>query len=99
MEVALLEPRPLLQTHFRGPFRGRDLLALIRSHALDEDLAVGSCHLDSFRRDGDHLTRLYNSAKLYRIDIPFAQDEIAGACAEVVGGAGWAKSLLKYRRC
>ncbi len=32
----------------------------------------------------DHTRRLFDSAKIYRIEIPFTQDEINAACREVV---------------
>jgi branched-chain amino acid aminotransferase len=32
----------------------------------------------------DHTRRLFDSAKIYRIDIPYTQDEISAACREVI---------------
>ncbi|MBT8136916.1 MAG: branched-chain amino acid transaminase [Gammaproteobacteria bacterium] len=32
----------------------------------------------------DHITRLYNSAALYRIEIPFSREEITAACTGIV---------------
>ncbi len=37
----------------------------------------------AFRLD-DHLTRMYNSAKLYRMEIPFRKNELETACHQVV---------------
>jgi branched-chain amino acid aminotransferase len=39
-------------------------------------------------RLGDHLTRMYNSAKLYRIDIPYSSEEVTAACHQAVTANG-----------
>jgi branched-chain amino acid aminotransferase len=36
----------------------------------------------------DHTRRLFDSAKIYRITMPFSEDEINGACREVVAANG-----------
>jgi branched-chain amino acid aminotransferase len=36
----------------------------------------------------DHTRRLFDSAKIYRIDIPFSQEEISAACKEVIVANG-----------
>ena len=33
---------------------------------------------------GTHIKRLYDSARIYRMDIPYSQDELAAACKDVV---------------
>ena len=60
-------------------------------HVLSHGLHYGSSVFEGIRvygtprgpmgfRLGDHLTRMYNSAKLYRIDIPYSGEEITAAC-------------------
>ena len=64
-------------------------------HVLSHGLHYGSSVFEGVRVYGtprgpmgfrlqDHLTRMYNSAKLYRIDIPFSQEDITRACHESV---------------
>ncbi|MGD8744824.1 MAG: branched-chain amino acid transaminase, partial [Gammaproteobacteria bacterium] len=71
-------------------------------HVLSHALHYGSSVFEGIRvyatpsgprafRLGDHMTRMYNSAKLYRIPMPFAQDELERACKQVVTENGLAK--------
>ncbi|MBN8480579.1 MAG: branched-chain amino acid transaminase [Xanthomonadales bacterium] len=43
----------------------------------------------------DHLRRLYLSAKIYDMQIPYAQDELAAACREIVRRNGLTKAYLR----
>ncbi len=43
----------------------------------------------------DHVRRLFNSAKIYRIDIPFTEEEVFDACVEVVRRNGWKDAYLR----
>jgi branched-chain amino acid aminotransferase len=43
----------------------------------------------------DHLRRLYQSAKIYDIAIPYSLDDLAGACREVIEANGLAKAYLR----
>ncbi|MDG6901736.1 MAG: branched-chain amino acid transaminase [Nitrososphaerota archaeon] len=47
-----------------------------------------------FRLD-EHLERFFNSAKIYRMPIPFSSKELAGACKELVRVNGLAESYLR----
>jgi branched-chain amino acid aminotransferase len=64
-------------------------------HVLSHALHYGSSVFEGIRvyrtpsgsrsfRLREHLTRLYNSAKLYRIPIPFSQPELEAACNQAV---------------
>src|SRR5688572_29445956 len=64
-------------------------------HVLSHALHYGSSVFEGVRaypsnkgliifRLGDHTRRLFDSAKIYRIGIPFTADEINAACREVV---------------
>ena len=64
-------------------------------HVLSHGLHYGSSVFEGIRvygtprgpmgfRVNDHLTRMYNSAKLYRIDIPYSREEITAACHQAV---------------
>ena len=68
-------------------------------HVLSHGLHYGSSVFEGIRvygtprgpmgfRLGDHLTRMYNSAKLYRIDIPYSGEEITAACHQAVTANG-----------
>ena len=68
-------------------------------HVLSHALHYGSSVFEGIRvyatpsgprafRLGDHMTRMYNSAKLYRIDIPFPREEITAACHQAVTANG-----------
>lgn len=46
-------------------------------------------------RLGDHIERLFDSAKIHRIDIPFAPDAITEACRSVVGENELASAYLR----
>jgi branched-chain amino acid aminotransferase len=64
-------------------------------HVLSHALHYGSSVFEGVRvyrtpegsrafRLREHITRLFNSAKLYRINVPFSQREIEAACGEAV---------------
>jgi branched-chain amino acid aminotransferase len=68
-------------------------------HVLSHGLHYGSSVFEGIRvygtprgpmgfRVSDHLTRMYNSAKLYRIDIPYSSEEVTGACHQAVTANG-----------
>ena len=68
-------------------------------HVLSHGLHYGSSVFEGIRvygtprgpmgfRLGDHLTRMYNSAKLYRIDIPYSSEEVTAACHQAVTANG-----------
>lgn len=65
------------------------------THVLSHALHYGSSVFEGIRvyetpegsrffRLADHVSRMFNSAAMYRINIPFSKDEIAAACASVV---------------
>ena len=71
-------------------------------HVLSHALHYGSSVFEGIRvyatpsgprafRLSDHMTRMYNSAKLYRMPMPFAQDELERACKQVVTENGLEK--------
>jgi branched-chain amino acid aminotransferase len=66
---------------------GSSVFEGIRSYATPDGAAI-------FRL-GDHLRRLYNSAKIYDMAIPYAQDELARACREVIAANGLGKAYLR----
>lgn len=43
----------------------------------------------------EHVDRLFNSAKIYRIDIPFSKDEVFNACVDVVKKNGWKEAYIR----
>ena len=64
-------------------------------HVLSHALHYGSSVFEGIREyrtpDGpvifrltDHMQRLYDSAKIHRLPIPYERDELIGACKEVV---------------
>ena len=68
-------------------------------HVLSHGLHYGSSVFEGIRvygsprgpmgfRVNDHLTRMYNSAKLYRIDIPYSSEELIAACHQAVNANG-----------
>ncbi len=68
-------------------------------HVLSHALHYGSSVFEGIRvyetpagsrvfRLRDHMTRMFNSARLYRIEIPYAQDEIEAACKQAVVSNG-----------
>src|SRR6187551_3036830 len=68
-------------------------------HALSHALHYGSSVFEGVRayatpkgvaifRLGDHTRRLFDSAKIYRINIPFTPEEVNAACCEVVSVNG-----------
>ena len=48
----------------------------------------------SIFRLGDHLKRLYASAKIYDMPIPYDLETLAGACREVIKANGLARAYL-----
>ena len=46
-------------------------------------------------RLGDHLRRLYQSAKIYDMQIPYTQEQLADACREVIRRNGLTKAYLR----
>jgi len=46
-------------------------------------------------RLNDHIQRLFNSAKIYRMSIPFSQEEVFKACVDVVKINGWEDAYLR----
>ena len=76
-------------------------------HVLSHALHYGSSVFEGIRvyktpegtqvfRLGDHVVRLFNSAKLYRIPIPFSQAEMEEACKEAVRANGfWNGAYLR----
>ena len=68
-------------------------------HVLSHGLHYGSSVFEGIRvygtpqgpmgfRVGDHLTRMFNSAKLYRMEIPYTAEEITAACHQAVNANG-----------
>src|SRR5690349_6151173 len=66
-----------------------------RIHVLSHVVSYGSSVFEGIRcyetaagpaifRLRDHLRRMFDSAKIYRIDIPFTLDEVGEACVELV---------------
>ncbi|NQT35434.1 branched-chain amino acid transaminase [bacterium] len=43
----------------------------------------------------EHIQRLFNSAKIYRIDIPFSFEEVFNACVDVIKINGWKDAYLR----
>ncbi|OHU86063.1 MULTISPECIES: branched-chain amino acid transaminase [Pseudoalteromonas] len=43
----------------------------------------------------DHIKRLYDSAKIYRIEIPFTEDELMQACRDAVKANGFTNAYLR----
>ncbi len=76
-------------------------------HVLSHALHYGSSVFEGIRvydtpegarvfRLRDHITRLYNSAKLYRIPLPYRQAELEEACREAVRANGfWKGAYLR----
>ena len=64
---------------------GSSVFEGVRAYATPTGVAIFRLH--------DHTRRLFDSAKIYRIDIPFTPSEINAACSEVVAANG-----LKQRR-
>lgn len=68
-------------------------------HVLSHGLHYGSSVFEGIRvygtpqgpmgfRVSDHLTRMFNSAKLYRMEIPYSAEEITAACHQAVNANG-----------
>ena len=75
-------------------------------HVLSHGLHYGSSVFEGLRayetpngtaifRLGDHTRRLFQSAKIYDIQIPYTQDEINAACREIVKVNGLGKAYLR----
>jgi branched-chain amino acid aminotransferase len=43
----------------------------------------------------EHTERLFNSAKIYRMEIPFTQDQVNGACKEILRINGYDEAYLR----
>jgi len=43
----------------------------------------------------EHVHRLFNSAKIYRMQIPFTEEQVFNACVEVVKINGWREAYLR----
>ncbi|MGA9423255.1 MAG: branched-chain amino acid transaminase [Rhodanobacteraceae bacterium] len=66
---------------------GSSVFEGIRSYATPKGQAI-------FRL-GDHLRRLFHSAKIYDIVVPYTQNELAGACREVIVANGLDSAYLR----
>ncbi|AIF46868.1 branched-chain amino acid transaminase [Dyella japonica] len=66
---------------------GSSVFEGIRSYATPDGAAI-------FRLT-DHLKRLYQSAKIYDMVLPYSQDELAAACREVVRKNGLSAAYLR----
>src|SRR5580698_9501859 len=66
---------------------GSSVFEGIRSYVTPEGAAI-------FRLT-DHLKRLYHSAKIYEMALPYSQDELATACREVIRKNGLAAAYLR----
>ncbi len=64
-------------------------------HVLSHALHYGSSVFEGIRlyktpngpkifRLQDHIARLYNSAKIYRMEIPYSQDDLTKACKDII---------------
>ena len=91
------------QVWFNGQLRPYDDCKVpVRSHALHYGSSVfeGIRAYDTpdgtriFRLD-DHLERLFWSASVYRIPIPYTIDELHAACVETVSASGLASAYLR----
>ena len=49
----------------------------------------------AFFRLADHIRRLFDSAKIYRIEIPYSQQEISQACHEVISSNGLSNAYVR----
>jgi branched-chain amino acid aminotransferase len=66
---------------------GSSVFEGIRSYATPQGAAI-------FRLD-DHIVRLFNSAKIYDIAIPYSVDEIKAACSEAINANGLGAAYLR----
>jgi len=66
---------------------GSSVFEGIRSYATPEGAAI-------FRLT-DHLKRLYQSAKIYDMTLPYTQDELAAACREIIRKNGFSAAYLR----
>jgi branched-chain amino acid aminotransferase len=75
-------------------------------HVMSHVIHYGSSVFEGFRcyhtlrgpaifRLKDHIDRLFDSAKIYRIDMPFSRDEVMNACLEVVRENGLKECYLR----
>ena len=77
-----------------------------KTHILTHALHYGSSVFEGIRayetpkgaaifRLTDHLTRLYHSAKIYDMAVPYTRDQLAAACREVVKKNGLSAAYLR----
>ena len=66
---------------------GSGLFEGARCYKTDQGPAV-------FRLD-DHIERLYNGAKIYRMDIPISREEFAKACLDVISANDFDECYLR----
>ncbi len=75
-------------------------------HVMSHALHYGSSVFEGLRcyetpsgsvifRLGDHVKRLFDSAKIYRIEIPYTPEEICQACREVIVKNGLANAYIR----
>ena len=76
------------------------------THVLSHALHYGSSVFEGIRaydtpkgpaifRLKDHIKRLYDSAKIYRLEIPFTEDELMQACRDAVKVNGFTNAYLR----
>ncbi|CAM4064077.1 branched-chain amino acid transaminase [Pseudoalteromonas byunsanensis] len=76
------------------------------THILSHALHYGSSVFEGIRaydtpkgpaifRLKDHIKRLYDSAKIYRFEIPFSEDELMQACRDAVKANGFTNAYLR----
>lgn len=66
---------------------GSSIFEGIRCYATPEGPAI-------FRRD-DHVRRFFDSCRVYRMELPFAQEELAAACHELVERNGLTECYIR----
>ncbi|ESP94840.1 MULTISPECIES: branched-chain amino acid transaminase [Pseudoalteromonas] len=76
------------------------------THVLSHALHYGSSVFEGIRaydtpngpaifRLDDHIQRLFDSAKIYRMEIPFSQEEVKAACKQAVKENGFSNAYLR----
>lgn len=76
------------------------------THVMSHALNYGSSVFEGIRSyatpDGSvifrltaHLQRLFSSARIYQMDVPYTQEELAAACRELLAANGLAKAYLR----
>ncbi|MDK2597130.1 branched-chain amino acid transaminase [Pseudoalteromonas obscura] len=77
-----------------------------KTHVLSHALHYGSSVFEGIRaydtpngpaifRLDDHIQRLFDSAKIYRMEIPFSQEEVKAACKQAVKENGFSNAYLR----